>query len=307
MRNHSETWDSSGARKSRKTRNNNNPDLLRAPTVPSSAGRSGTCFSAMANNENGSRESILILSNAEGETDRAFYEQQLAEHARLKKIFNFFRKKDDLDASIHQVVDFILSIEPAQGVSPFEVQDVSDMVDSFCTLNEVLNPEFFRRTTFPFRMLRLSLDLHLSDPVEDSMISNVRMTHDEERDQGLKQLIWFLLFVGALPEQVETNLAQYRDLKSNARASSAVNMAVAPTRMSSGDRPSSTHPPLSAKMRGKDVNLALMRLTVNPSGVLSHVRPPQPAPMTVTSRAREAMQSIHTSKTDVFQVLPNSL
>ena len=196
----------------------------------------------MANNENGSRESIPILSNADGDTDRAFYEQQLAEHARLKKIFNFFRKKDDLDASIYQVIEFILSIEPAQGVSHFEVQDISDMVDSFCTLNEILSPEFFRRTPFPFRMLRLCLDLHLSDPVEDNMISNVRMNQNEERDQGLKQLIWFMLFVGALPEQVEANLVKYRESKSNSSMSSTANMANAPTRMSSGDHLISSRP-----------------------------------------------------------------
>ena len=103
----------------------------------------------MADNVRPSNEPNPRLPNVGTETERDFLEHQLAEHARLKKIIVFFRKKDDLDANIYQVVEYILSIEPSNDATPLEIRDVSDMIHSFCQLDEVLNPQSFRQTPLP--------------------------------------------------------------------------------------------------------------------------------------------------------------
>ena len=116
-------------------------------------------------------------------------------------------------------MDKILTIEPKLGEDAFQMEDISDMVDSTCQLDEILSPSFFGRTPFPFRMLRLALELHLIDPIDNSKFLNVRMTDNEKRNQGLKQLIWFLLFLGATPDEISENLALYRRSRQDARAS----------------------------------------------------------------------------------------
>ena len=68
-------------------------------------------------------------------------------------------------------------------------------------------------------MLRLTLELHLINPIDDSRFANFRKTDSEKRNQGLMQLIWFLLFLGATDEEISENLALYRQSRQNARAS----------------------------------------------------------------------------------------
>ena len=143
----------------------------------------------MAENGNTPRNSAASnLHNTQtgNESGQEFFEHQQMEYARLKRIFNFFRKKDDLDANIHQVVEYILSIQPSPTANALALDDVTDMIHSICQLDEILDPNFFRRTLFPFRMLRLCLDLHLADPVEESNVSSVRMLAEENHNQCLK-------------------------------------------------------------------------------------------------------------------------
>ena len=206
----------------------------------------------MGDDGTGSRESIPLVSRTDADQERAYLEWQLREHTRLKKIFTFFRKTDDLESSIYDVVKSILDVEPKQGTAPFEIDDVSDMIDIFCQTDQVLLPQFLRRTPFPFHMLRISLALHFLNPVDDSLISNIRMTEDENRNQGLKHLIWFSLFMGATTDQVESNLAKHRAWKLNANASPNMNMITPPSRTEFGDRPSPSNPqPYSQDARAR--------------------------------------------------------
>ena len=83
-------------------------------------------------------------------------------------------------------------------------------MDGTCQLDEILLPSFFARTTFPFRMLRQTLKLHIVDPVKGTRFANVRATDAERRNQGFEQLIWFLFALGATVEEISENLELYR-------------------------------------------------------------------------------------------------
>ena len=195
----------------------------------------------MVDEGSGPNQSIPAVTDTDAEHEQANFAYTLGKHRRLKKIFPFFSKTDELESSIHDFVKSMLEIEPTLGETPFELSDVSEMIHSFCQPDQVLNPQFLQRIPFPFRMLRLCLDIYLLDPVEDTVISTIRMTDDEKRNRGLQQLIWFLLLVGATPAQVENNLNLYRQLKSNANASSVQNLTKKPASEDRRDRPSSSY------------------------------------------------------------------
>ena len=132
--------------------------------------------------------SPIVPEDADAQ-DRAHLGQKLTEHARLRELLPFFRCIDTLDANIRQVVETILAIEPKLGEVAFSMGDVAYMASSTCQVDEILSPSFFGRTPFPFRMLRLTLELHNINPIDDSRFSNVRITDAEKRNKGLKQLI----------------------------------------------------------------------------------------------------------------------
>ena len=104
------------------------------------------------------------------------------EKARLKKLLPFFRCIDKIDANIRQAVETRLAIEPKIGEDVFNMGDIAYVVSSTCQLDEILSPSFFSRTPFPFRMLRLTLELHNINPIDDSRFSNVRTTAAEKRN-----------------------------------------------------------------------------------------------------------------------------
>ena len=104
----------------------------------------------MADNRSGSNQSTPLVLENEVEHEHAHFVYTLGEHRRLKKIFPFFRKTDELETNIYEFVKSILDIEPTQGTVPFELSDVSDMIQSFCQPDQVLTPEFFDAHHSPF-------------------------------------------------------------------------------------------------------------------------------------------------------------
>ena len=91
-------------------------------------------------------ESYDVPPNPTGSADaqnQEYLTQQLAEHGRLKKLLPFLRCNDILDANIRQVVEKILAIAPKLGEDAFQMEEISDMVDSTCHLDEILSPSFF--------------------------------------------------------------------------------------------------------------------------------------------------------------------
>ena len=101
------------------------------------------------------------------------------------------------------------SIKPKLGEDRFSLEDIIDMVDSTCQLDEILLPSLFGKTPFLFRVLQRTLELHLVDSVQGSKYAINRATDAEGRNQGLKQLIWFLFVAGATAEEVSDSLELY--------------------------------------------------------------------------------------------------
>ena len=253
----------------------------------------------MANNGESYDLPPTSTNNADAQ-NREYLAQQLAEHARLKKLLPFLRCNDILDANIRQVVNNILTIEPKLGEDAFQMEDISDMVDSTCQLDEILSPSFFGRTPFPFRMLRLALELHLIDPIDNSKFLNVRMTDNEKRNQGLKQLIWFLLFLGATPDEISENLALYRQSRQDARASFSHGASSSRARTDNLRNIDETRTSIT-NLRNVSENIQFPGFepqAMQPDARISHGNPSAPRPLMREQTTAQAQAAAQSSRTD---------
>ncbi len=104
---------------------------------------------------------------------QAFLETQLAEHRKIKKIFRFFCRDDDLDTSVSLAIENILSETPTKEVAEFQMSEVLDIIHGLPTVETVLEADFFHRITLPFRHLRRCLDLHIVNHINEERINSV--------------------------------------------------------------------------------------------------------------------------------------
>ena len=91
------------------------------------------------------------------------------------------------------------------------MEDTLDIIHELPSVEEINKPEFFNRNTFPFRLLRRSLELHSVNPIKPDDMSSVPLSNDDREDPRLFEHIWFLLFLGAAPEAIAENLRTLRN------------------------------------------------------------------------------------------------
>ena len=102
---------------------------------------------------------------------------------------------------------------------PYDSDDIKLMIRTLCAPSEVLYPEFLQKVSFPYRMLRLALNIYQTNPTPMSRLSEIRLSDDETDDPAITELILFQLLGGAKHNQIESNLIAYRQLRADASAS----------------------------------------------------------------------------------------
>lgn len=157
------------------------------------------------------RASTERSSETSPEDALAFFEMQTEEFRRIKKMYRFLRKVDQLDTAIANAIESFLESPLELSVNLFSLSDVADIVHGFPIVQSLLTPNFFLRVTLPFRLLRRCLNLHLVNPVTEEMTSSVHLPADEREDPHLREQIWFLQFLGSSANGVAETLERFRD------------------------------------------------------------------------------------------------
>ena len=66
---------------------------------------------------NHSEDTLRAIHTTRAVDEAAYWEWKKVEHSRYQKIFNFFKKKDELESNIYDLVSTILDFDPVQGES----------------------------------------------------------------------------------------------------------------------------------------------------------------------------------------------
>ena len=90
-------------------------------------------------------------------------------------------------------------------------EDVKDIRYGLPTLEELLEPDFFRRPPLSFPLLRRSLDLHDFNPISDEYISLVPLLTTDKSNSRIFEQVWFLLFLCAQAQNIPELLNSYRE------------------------------------------------------------------------------------------------
>ena len=154
--------------------------------------------------------------NISHEDAQEFMKAQEEEHSRIIRIVNFIRETDELNFSIHAVIVNILSIPLSPKYTTFSTSDVADIIHSFRTTEQLLEPKYFRLVTPPLRLLRHCLDLHLGNPIDKENISTVHLPEGYKKFSKISEQIRFLLFLGAPALGITESLRLFRENKSSA-------------------------------------------------------------------------------------------
>ena len=190
----------------------------------------------MSDNTAGSQTSIPLMPRTSSEVDRSFVEIQRKDHARVNKLMKFFNKTDKLESTIYDLIEDIATRDFTPEDPPYDSDDMKVMIHNLCAPREVLYPEFLQKVSFPYRMLRLALSIYQMNPITAHHISAIRLSEDEKDDHGITELVWFQLLAGAKPNQIESNLIAYRQLRADASASRSHRDHTLPETARDGDK-----------------------------------------------------------------------
>ena len=151
--------------------------------------------------------------------NRSDVESRRKYHVRVNKLIKFFNKTDKLESSIYDFIVDITSREFTPEHTPYNAENMKVMIRNLCAPEEVLYPEFLKKISFPYIMLRLALSIYDMNPIPANHLSYVRLSEDERNDRAIAELIWFQFLAGATPNQIESNLVAFRELRANSSAS----------------------------------------------------------------------------------------
>ena len=140
------------------------------------------------------------------------------ERRRMKRNLKLLKKTDDLDTAIHGIVDSWLDIPLTDEDNAMTTDDVEDIAQALPSLERILVPGYFGRTTFPFRILRQLIFLHDVNPVDADFMTMFDLSQRELKNNGLKEQLWFLLFFGAEVKEIEDLRAEHKRQQADIRA-----------------------------------------------------------------------------------------
>ena len=151
--------------------------------------------------------------------NRSDVESRRKYHVRVNKLIKFFNKTDKLESSIYDFIVDIANREFTPEHPPYNAENMKVMIRNLCAPEEVLYPEFLKKISFPYIMLRLALSIYDMNPIPAHHLPYVRLSEDERNNRAIAELIWFQFLAGATPNQIESNLVVFRELRANSSAS----------------------------------------------------------------------------------------
>ena len=83
----------------------------------------------------------------------------------MKRNLKLLKKTDDLYSAIYDVVESWRDTPLTGEEEPITTDDVEHITQSLPSLERILDPGFFNRITFPFRIFRQLIFLHDVNPV----------------------------------------------------------------------------------------------------------------------------------------------
>ena len=140
------------------------------------------------------------------------------ERMRMKRYLKLLKKTDDLDIAIFGIVGSLLDIPLNEDGSTMKTDDVEDIAQSLASLERILVPVFFNRIAFHFRILTQLIFLHDVNHVDPDFMTLFDLTQRDHKNNGLKEQLWFLLFVGADVKGIEKLRAQSKMQRAEIRA-----------------------------------------------------------------------------------------
>ncbi len=124
------------------------------------------------------------------------------ESARIKKMYQFFRKPDDLDSAIAEAIESFLEAPLELSMAQFSPADFAGSIHRFPLVHTLISAEFFLRVTLHFRLLCRFLDLHLVTPVTGEMTNSIPLSNEEREGPRRREQIWLLEFLGASAKEI---------------------------------------------------------------------------------------------------------
>ena len=143
-----------------------------------------------------------VHPESEGDTAAALLESQLTEHSKIQKMSKFLRRGDELENALADVVSNMLCILPTAEATEFSHGDVVDIIYGLPPVETINMTEFFARPALHCRLLRRVLELHLVKPIKTEDMNTITTLDDERGDPRLAEQVWFLLFLGAPPDNI---------------------------------------------------------------------------------------------------------
>ena len=75
---------------------------------------------------------------------------QERDHNRINRMVGFIQKADELDCSIHAVIENILSEQLSTQSITLSISDVAEIIHGHPTPEQLMELKYFRRMTLPF-------------------------------------------------------------------------------------------------------------------------------------------------------------
>lgn len=160
-------------------------------------------------------------SAADADNEDGGLQRVTTTHRRLRKLFHLFKKTDELDTAIYDIVDLLLQTSPVEEENQIDDVEIESMIKNLPRIDTFFKPKFFARKPFSFHILRLTLDLYKTMPFNDDQVTEVFISEEEASDTDLYELIWFVRIRGAPAHDVRFMLDKYQSERDNAQASLA--------------------------------------------------------------------------------------
>ena len=97
-------------------------------------------------------------------------------------------------------------------------EDVEDVIEQLLNIENILVPEFFSRITFPMRLSSQTIFQNGLDTVDSDFPALFTLSDRDLNNTGIKEKLWFLLFLGAEVQQRQDVFSKHRQFKSQTKS-----------------------------------------------------------------------------------------
>ena len=136
----------------------------------------------------------------------------------LRRNIILVKKTDELDTAIHSTFEYCLEISLNDEDQLMPSEGVEDIIEQIPNIENILVPGFFSRITFPLRLLRQTIFPNGLGSVDSEFPALFKLPDRDLNNTGIKEKLWFLLFLGAEVQQIQDVFSKHRQFKSQTEA-----------------------------------------------------------------------------------------